>query len=71
MTKFFTSLLNLRSSIKMDLVKQPFFIRFDRLSTYLFSTENIVFSKKIYCIDIQKNLLINSNYICIQFHFNI
>jgi len=71
MTKFFTSLLNLRSSIKMDLVKQPFFIRFDRLSTYLFSTENIVFSKKIYCIDIQKNLLINSNYIGIQFHFNI
>ena len=63
MTKFFTFFSNLRSSINIDFVKKLFFKAFNRWSTHLFSKKNIL-------KDIQKNSLIDANYIGIQFHFN-
>lgn len=63
MTKFFTFFSNLRSSINNDFVKELFFKAFNKWSRHLFSKKNIL-------KDIQKNSLIDTNYIGIQFHFN-
>ncbi|VXA97680.1 conserved hypothetical protein [Chryseobacterium sp. 8AT] len=63
MTKFFTFFSNLRSSINNDFVKELFFKAFNKWSRHLFSKKNIL-------KDIQKNSLIDANYIGIQFHFN-
>lgn len=63
MTKFFTFFSNLRSSINNDFVKELFFKAFNKWSRHVFSKKNIL-------KDIQKNSLIDANYIGIQFHFN-
>lgn len=71
MIKFFTSLLNPRSTINIGLVKESIIKTFDRLSTYLFSIKNIVFPRKDYINRYTENLMIDSNDIGTQFHFNI
>lgn len=63
MTKFFTFFSNLRNSINNDFVKELFFKAFNKWSRHVFSKKNIL-------KDIQKNSLIDANYIGIQFHFN-